>query len=531
VIRKLVPLLALLSISLTARTVKVGFNDNPPQMYRSAAGVPSGFVVDVINEAARRSGIEINWIYLEKGASFEIFRNGVIDVWPAGVATVERSRVLHLTSPWWRTDAVALTRQPLAAVSDLDGMRVAAPSDLQASARKALPRANLLEGSSPSDMAASLCRSEVDAIITDRLMLDRFLLSRPIPCTGVRLTVLGLPGASTELSIIARREAAGSAETIRQGIAQLETNGRLVEIGLRYAVMSGASAGFISALTQTKLHNESLRLSLILVSSGLAISAFLIYWLARAVRKRRLAETELRQINADLEQFNWAVHHDLAEPLRNMAIFSELLQREYPRGLNTQGSLYLGLIYDGAARMIRLLDSLRAYSDLWHDPEPAIECNTRAAVEAARQNLARSVESTGARITADPLPPVFFHQKHLVQLFQNLFSNAIQYKSAAAPRIHVGCTRTGGELTFSVQDNGIGISVDHFERIFRVFKRLHGPEVPGTGIGLALCRRIVERHGGRIWVESEPGVGSRFLFTIPGRARRYPGSEPQKPAP
>jgi light-regulated signal transduction histidine kinase (bacteriophytochrome) len=225
---------------------------------------------------------------------------------------------------------------------------------------------------------------------------------------------------------------------------------------------------------------------------------------------------ELQRANTDLNQFAYAVSHDLREPLRNIANYAELLVRRFPDDAAGDAERFKGFIVQGVARMEALLNDLLTYSLVGgpqDQPAKLLDCNVILAK--ALQNLHTAVAENLAVITHDPLPHVLAHESHLSQLFQNLLSNGIKYRGDAPPRIHIRVQRQDGFWRFSVADNGIGIEPQYFKKIFGIFKRLHGKAVPGTGIGLAICTRVVERYGGAIWVESQPGQGSTFFFTLP----------------
>lgn len=245
----------------------------------------------------------------------------------------------------------------------------------------------------------------------------------------------------------------------------------------------------------------------------------------RAALRGRMKQYEIRsrqeallRANADLEQFAHSASHDLREPLRGIHIFSELLLKEYGKVLDTRGAGFLEAVTASALRMDSLLADLLAYTqassiqDELPEPTPA-----RNALDAALGNLAAAIGETNAEILAGDMPSVRMRQSHLQQLFQNLLANALKFRrEACSPRICVTSERYGEFWLFSIADNGIGIGSEYREKIFGMFQRLHGQdEYSGTGMGLAICQRIVERYRGRIWVDSEPGQGSNFLFTIP----------------
>ena len=225
-------------------------------------------------------------------------------------------------------------------------------------------------------------------------------------------------------------------------------------------------------------------------------------------------EEELRRSNADLEQFAYVASHDLQEPLRMVSSYVQLLRRRYADKLGEDAQDFIEFAVDGAQRMQRLIDDLLAYSRVGTRGGPMEPADSGAALLRALGNLEARIEETGADVTHGPLPYVMGDSGQLVQLFQNLISNAIKY-SQRKPRILVEAADAEEGWRFSVADNGIGIEPQYGERIFELFRRLHGrDEYSGTGIGLAICKKIVERHGGAIWVESEPGDGSTFYFTL-----------------
>lgn len=225
---------------------------------------------------------------------------------------------------------------------------------------------------------------------------------------------------------------------------------------------------------------------------------------------------ELARSNGDLEQFAYVASHDLQEPLRMVASYTQLLARRYKGKLDSDADEFISFAVDGATRMHQLIEDLLSYSRLTTMGKSLTRTQVESAFETAVRNLQQSINDSNAVVQAGPLPEIIGDAGQLSLLFQNLIGNAIKYRSEGSPEIHVDSRLQGREWLFSVSDNGIGMEPQYFERIFQMFQRLHTrKDYPGTGIGLAICKKIVERHGGRIWVESRPGEGSTFFFTIP----------------
>ena len=235
------------------------------------------------------------------------------------------------------------------------------------------------------------------------------------------------------------------------------------------------------------------------------------------------SETELKQTvgkltrsNADLTEFAYVASHDLQEPLRMVSSYLQLIERRYRDKLDNDGIEFMTFAVDGANRMQKMITDLLIFSRVGTRGKPFAPTDCEIILSQALLNLETSIQESQAVVTHDPLPNLMADSTQMVQLFQNLIGNAIKFRKAQAPQVHISARLKADDWEFSVRDNGIGIEPHYYERIFVVFQRLHGKgEYPGTGIGLAVCKKVVERHGGQIWVESEPGQGSTFSFTIP----------------
>jgi len=245
--------------------------------------------------------------------------------------------------------------------------------------------------------------------------------------------------------------------------------------------------------------------------------------LQREVAERRRTEEtlanknkELERSNAELEQFVNVASHDLQEPLRMITGYTQLLARRYQGKLDQNADEYISFAVDGARRMQELINDLLIYSRVGTRGKAFTPADCELILRNTLASLEVAVEESKAMISHDPLPTIICDEAQVGQLFQNLLSNAIKYRDGRVPEVHVSSKREGGSWVFSIKDNGIGIEPQYAERIFVVFQRLHTRDkYPGTGIGLAVCKKIVERHGGSIWVESNLGQGATFYFTIP----------------
>jgi PAS domain S-box-containing protein len=254
-------------------------------------------------------------------------------------------------------------------------------------------------------------------------------------------------------------------------------------------------------------------------AGGILVTAAIRDITERRKSQEHLVKTmwELKRSNDELQQFAYVSSHDLQEPLRMVSSYTQLLAKRYHGHLDSDAHEFIAFAVDGCNRMQGLIQDLLAYSRAGKNGKELSEVSSENALQKALTNLRITIEQSDSIVTHDSLPAVTTDATQLTQIFQNLVGNAIKYHGAEAPRVHVSATRNGGnEWTFSVRDNGLGIDPQYFERIFILFQRLHGrDEFEGTGIGLAICKKILERLGGRIWVESQPEKGSTFYFALP----------------
>jgi len=325
---------------------------------------------------------------------------------------------------------------------------------------------------------------------------------------GRHISMIAAPDRIDEipqiLARLARGERVDHYETKRR-----TKDGRILTVSLTVSPIRDASGVVIGAskiardITSREQHRRELE------QSNAALET------ANAALEK--ANAALERANVDLQHFAYSASHDLQEPLRMVAAYSGMLKSRFAGQLDETGAQCIEYIALGAEKMRQLLNDLLAFTRVSAiDPADAKPIDAGEALNGALKALDPAIHESGAVITRGPLPAVRLHEFQLHQLFQNLIGNAIRYRGSDPPRIHVAAERSGDYWLFSFQDNGIGIDPQYKEQIFEMFRRLHGPaEYPGTGMGLAICQRIVERSGGRIWVESEPGRGSTFFFTIP----------------
>jgi PAS domain S-box-containing protein len=255
---------------------------------------------------------------------------------------------------------------------------------------------------------------------------------------------------------------------------------------------------------------------------GILVTAAIRDISARRQAQEQLLQTvgELKRSNDELEHFAYVASHDLQEPLRMVASYTQLLGKRYKGRLDADADTFIDFAVDGSKRMQLLINDLLSYSRAGATTRKPIKISSEHALQSALGNLEKTIADSGATVTHDALPEVVMDDIQLTQVFQNLIGNAVKYRGEEAPRVHISATtQAGTEAVFSVRDNGLGIEPQYFDKIFVLFQRLHGrAEFEGTGIGLAICKKLLERLGGRIWVESVANQGSTFHFAVPAGA-------------
>lgn len=357
--------------------------------------------------------------------------------------------------------------------------------------------------------------------VTKRRQAERasVLLSAIVDSSDDAIISKNLDGVITSWNQAAERLFGYSPEeAIGQPVTILIPEDRLEEeIDIQARLRCGERVEHFETVRRRKdgtLFDVSLTISPVRDLRGIVIGASKI---ARDISRQKRAENELRHANQDLEQFAFSVSHDLHEPLRSIKAYSELLGERCSDKLDEEGRAFVGFVQTAADRMESLTNDLLDYVRIRNLNPSVEESGSAEALARALANLTGAIEESQATITHGALPAVAMDGTHLCQVFQNLAGNAIKYREASrVPVIHVSCRREGGHWIFSVSDNGIGIKPEYLDRIFGLFERLHPrSKYSGTGIGLAICQRIVHRYGGRIWAESKLGEGSTFFFTVP----------------
>jgi signal transduction histidine kinase len=524
-----------------------GYSYVPPLHFRDAQGNPQGFVVEVVNEAARRAGLQIVWKKI--GGSNDIERSlseGRIDVFPAGVVTEERRARFAVSESWWTEDVSVVTRRGthISAGQHSGGRRLGLTTPSYGSlARRIFPGAEIHlpdaydRAGGPQTSVSMVCAGHHDAALMAHSEVDEVLLDRPDACNGIKLQVVET-SESVHLAVLSRREKAEAGRRLRRAIDAITLDGTLGAIAGRHPYISVRSAVALGETVRTRYQRRALWAAL---GGALAVVFVTTILLLRQLRtdrtlRRTLAKQarteealrsrtdELSASNEELQAFAYSVSHDLQEPLRVIRLYTQFFERRCPPG-SQEGRLCLATIHDAAARMQEMIDNLLVLSRAGRSDVPQAPVSMDELLATVLKDLDAVIRATSAQIRIDGLPVVPGWPDRLSVLLQNLIGNALKYRrEGVVPEIEISAAPDGDDWVFSVSDNGIGFRQEYADRIFGAFKRLHGrDEYGGTGLGLSIAKRVVERHGGRIWAEGRPNEGSTFWFTLPARPAEAAG--------
>ena len=337
-------------------------------------------------------------------------------------------------------------------------------------------------------------------------------------------TIILLPAPAALLALLTalqyHREAEGRYRRASTGILAVIITGIVYYLVLLWYSIFGAGRKVMATLPldaeATLVYVQFIVLLLFFVAFAVVVGRYLVRGMRRDIEARRLQEERLRRSNEELERFAYVASHDLQEPLRKVAGFTSLLQRRYKGRLDKDADEMIQYAVDGATRMQALIRDILAYSRVGSSELDLKDVEVGALLELVVSDLSEKIKEEKAQVTWDGLPTVFADAGQVRQVLQNLLENSIKYRDPKRrPKITVSAERDGRMWRFAVSDNGVGIPADKLSEVFGIFRRLHGSEVPGTGIGLALAKKAVERHGGKIWVQSRVGKGSTFFFTLP----------------
>jgi len=363
-------------------------------------------------------------------------------------------------------------------------------------------------------LLASIVESSQDAIIAHDLhgrftswnhAAERIFGYTAAEVIGQPASLIAAPESGDEIPGVLRRIQAGERVEQYQAVRRTKS-GQTIEVSITISPIRDELGRIVGASK---------------ISRDISAQVRAAEQLAEANAALQHSNETLERFNQDLERFAFVASHDLQEPLRMMTVYSQLLVRAFPGQPSAEAAKYAEYMLGGGRRMRELLADLLAFAQLGArgQQQPVASTDLNVVLDKVTQNLKAAIDENGVTIQAERLPVVNVYEGHFIALFQNLIGNAIKYRADAKPEIRVFVEQNNGDWRFAVADNGIGIESEYLEKIFAPFKRLHGGDIPGSGIGLAICQRVVERYGGRIWAESEPGRGSTFRFTLPAGAR------------
>jgi signal transduction histidine kinase len=508
------------------RTLRIGYQHNPPYQVHRPGSPPTGLSVETVAEAARRSGIPLEWIEVPGGPD-AVLQSGAVDLWPLVTELPERRRLFHISLSWLQAQhALVLPDE-----RELPSRGFAEPIAMTAipvhvrMVRDRFPGARPVECPEGRDALVKLCTGEVKAAFLESRLALAVLREQPPECAGADLRAHMLPGGY-RLGVGSTFESAGAADRIRDEISRMANDGTLAVLFARHSFFGLNDTRATYDLLEAQERNRRL----LWVIGGLSCALALTLWLAWSLRAARKATdrarhalegavSELEKRNTQLERFAYTVSHDLRSPLVTVMGFLGAVEAAAAKGETEHLQGDMARIRAAADRMDRLLRELLELSRVGRADRPPEAAPFADLVREARSLVDGRLRERGVRVeVAEDLPTVHGDRQRLVEVLQNLLDNAAKFMGDQPdPRIEVGVRRDHGQPIFFVRDNGRGIEPRYHEKVFGLFDRLD-PTDEGTGVGLALVKRIVEVHGGRVWIESEGlGAGATFCFTLPGR--------------
>jgi signal transduction histidine kinase len=506
------------------RTLVMGFDHNPPYQVRAASGPPSGLAAETVGEAARRAGLALDWKEVPAGPDQALAPGGGVDLWPLITDLPERRGRLYISEPWLQSQHVLVLResQPMPDRELSARIGITAVRSHELLLAEQFPAARPLVYPDGQAALAHLCTGDVVATFLESRLALAVLRDRPPECAAVELRAQMLPG-SHQLGVGSSFAASGAADRIRREIGRMADDGTLAVLFARYSFFGLNDTRATYDLLEAQARNRNL----LWVIAGLAAALALTLWLAWSLRRARHATErarrqleqavqELEKRNAELERFTYAVSHDLRSPLVTVIGFLGAVEDAALDGRIDHVRSDMERIRSAAERMDRLLKELLQLSRAGRvAPAPESVPFGELAREAIALVAGRLRERGVAVEVAKDLPSVYGDRSRLVEVIQNLLDNAAKFMGDEPhPQVELGARSTREGPVFFVRDNGRGIDPRFHDKVFGLFDRLD-PQDEGTGIGLALVRRIVEAHGGRVWVESEGvGHGATFCFTL-----------------
>jgi signal transduction histidine kinase len=533
-------ILALASVcACSADRIRVGFGQVPPLHYSGPGGAATGFIVDALNEAARREKIEVQWKRVAGSQDIgPALTEARIDMFPSAIVSEARRARFWVSEPWWTEDLSILTRAELQNGQTVDwhGRHVVLASRAYIAIASVLTPGAIFEilsqqesGGDLKFSALPLCAREADAVLMPHSTVDEVLARRLRECQKTDFQIIET-AHFLPLAIISRWETRRLAERIHSRIAEMALDGTLTAIAGRYPRTPARSAVMLAETLRLRYERKMLWTALGTLCLIAVIATALLIRQARIQRALQQvileqAETdralrartqELTVSNEELQAFAYSISHDLQEPIRNINLCAQLLERRCAP-VPAEGQPHLDAIRGNALRMQEMMQQLLLLSRVARSDVPRVSASLQEILSTVLRDFEAVVDSTSAEILIGPMPTVDGWPDRLSVLFQNLIGNALKYrKDDAAPRIEIQAADRDTEWEVSVSDNGIGFEHHYEAKIFGVFKRLHvNDKYGGTGVGLAIVKRVVERHGGRIWAEGRPGEGSTFRFTLP----------------